>query len=431
MKLSIHLENPFRGTVVAGESISGTLVIDNGRRPCPVKRIALYFRGKEYTRVEIRTPIQRGDGSLEYSYDYVSQKNQLLRLDVPIPYKVRKSIICDGQVRPFQFSVVPFSFQVPSHIPSTVLLGSQDSCGSQAYIAYALRCQLVGSGYLWNYQAKVDIKILAAPKILKTLPFSTRIQRYKLLRGKTRVTCLSIHLAPLHRPQIMISFGSDAQCRRRHPVLRTIKLSVRQLSHWSAGRHYDDVMVKDLCTKTFHQVGPLNQPSTNFFELPPIPSSSAITSEGPLIQTSHYIKVKIVTKSGSTVDRCKVFIIPITIAPTGSTIVAHPQPPRIRSASMEAIADSCSSETEFTPLVPKTLPPLTNERHLPPSSALSLLSPAKSSFGQLGPFRHVILFDFPCPFIPTLLDVIPLLVLCYALSRLALGWDPMASITSE
>ena len=340
----------------AGKIVSGNLHIHNENPSMQIhaRGLSLYLRGKEYTRVTYRSGKHTRTAH---------GKHQIMRLNLQIPRALLSTILVDGKVQPGHH-IVPFQFQLPTGIPSSVSLKYAGS--NSARIIYCLRAVLEGSGMLQDYQGRQEIKVEAASMIETSVPFLQQPMTVPLFKN----CCMArgeltfgakiedTQLIPGQQIQVKVAMVVDSR-----KAVHAIQGVVQQKISYKAGAHSKSntntlikrsspcghssqpKMGKD---KLEQKLQDTNRKSTNYqsillqlndphsnaattptCSLPPIPTAALPTYQGQLIQISHFLLVTVKTDSGVTDPT---FAVPLKIsradrsssAPAGEILASNP-----------------------------------------------------------------------------------------------------------
>ena len=73
-----------------------------------------------------------------------------------------------GRIVPGSYEV-PFEFELPESLPSTMM---QEQNGGYCMISYEMKAELKGSGVLWNYKCDREVRVEANPLETVAIPYS-------------------------------------------------------------------------------------------------------------------------------------------------------------------------------------------------------------------------------------------------------------------
>ncbi|CAB9503940.1 Arrestin domain containing [Seminavis robusta] len=323
------------GVVRAGEQLSGRLIISS-TQPVRATNISLYFRGKEDTTVQHLEQRKVGD---DYETRRVTshEKHQFFRMDMPVPDL--SSIIWNGRTVPGQHEV-PFRIQLPWNLPSTMRI---EENGDSATIAYCLRAQLNGSGFLKDYQATQSVQILAKAEPAETSPYivpptSTTIRSFGLF-GKGEITygakvpvtklaqgqTVEAYVALINNSgkslrEVIVEltevakFSAHGHCRTVYNHLWTERFSEQ---HFTGSQKLDKENLKKMQQdanrkqKSYHQVlAAVNDDEGSSRCTVQVPRGSHESFQGTSIKVSHTLRVIMKTQFGATNPE---FSVPIDI----------------------------------------------------------------------------------------------------------------------
>ena len=304
--------------VVAGSVLSGKICIASSSKLVRTNKIEVIFQGKEYTQFVYHT---------SQSTRVVKEKYRFECLEIPIDEEATNTgdtIIREGKI--FKgFYEIPFSLQLPLHLPSTMIIESTktDNFGRSTYakIAYSVKAVLKGSGFFSDYSSKCSIQVQATVgRPQKLIPFSSSFtpQKVKNLtfcqQGEIllKIVLKDTHLQRGEKPPIQLSIVNEnsISIRKIHICLRQ---EIRKLP-------CDTLVVRsdDLASLVVEQIpafgGADHRTTTTTYVLPMIPFTKTMdTYGGTRFHVKHFIYVTLFTKSMGHSN--PTMHVPVTIIP--------------------------------------------------------------------------------------------------------------------
>jgi len=143
-----------------------------------------------------------------------------------------------GQIQPGRY-VLPFEFQLPNFLPSTMGITYN---GGYARIQYKLKAELEGSGVMWNHKCESPISVRSIASVGQMVPYegppSIRpVNMCCCINRGTMALGARMETTALAKGQAAaISFS----CRNHSSVdVRYVQATMKQRVQWKAGTHSD------------------------------------------------------------------------------------------------------------------------------------------------------------------------------------------------
>jgi len=227
----ISIDN--RGPLVAGSPLIGTVYATISKE-IRGSHLTVVFRGKENTKVRYTVSTGTGeDRRTETRYAYAERRI----VDMLLPTQ-GLGFQNNGTVLPGKY-VVPFQFEIPASLPSSMY---ETSYGGYFSIRYKIKAELKGSGYFRNYQTNHELRVLGRPPPIDRTPFEQQpvSKQVKLCccfnRGTMTCGARLAAITVAKGEAVDISFS----CRNHTTVaIDRVAAYLHQNVRWSARGHYD------------------------------------------------------------------------------------------------------------------------------------------------------------------------------------------------
>jgi Arrestin (or S-antigen), N-terminal domain len=238
------------GSGVAGSRLKGSLsiVLD---REIKCKALSLQFFGQECTRVKYTathddsTTHNNGTTSTKKTHHAYSSHTFFV-VDLS-SFENRIVVNNEGRVLPGKYEV-PYEVDLPDSLPSTM---TEKIHGGYCKILYQLKAEFTGSGVLWNYQYKTEIKIVAKPLETEPIPYSAspvteNIRIFCCFSRGSVVFGAKVNDTRLGHGET--SLVSVSCCNNTTVIIKSIDATLMQECHWTARSH------NETCTRILQRI---------------------------------------------------------------------------------------------------------------------------------------------------------------------------------
>jgi hypothetical protein len=362
------VENTTGEGFLPGSSIKATIFFDIQQEVSAAALVAS-FSGQETTRVTYTRQVRQGDHTVTLHETAHASRN-LVQSTIPID---ASSMIQNGKVGPGSYAI-PVEIQLPGGLPGS-MHGS--SGGSDCSIRYNLHAQLMGSGWIQDYKASQEIRLVAHPLPNDPVPyngqpvkenvnfcccfnrghmiFGAQVSDTAIGRGEPvtiSMSCRNRTTVPIESVVTTLS-QTISWSARGHSAQQTTTLAARDFGKFRGLERIQSLsLIKELSVGRDMQDIARDLEEANYTATIVMPSTAQDTLAGSLIRVDHVLTV--VVNTGSCITKPTI-VIPIQAGPSPTPTSSHPPPSApLQQGEPEIVFDFSSAMTSPTVCVPST-----------------------------------------------------------------------------